>query len=67
MLAIRADPPVTVDLVVTEGEAGVKANLQRKGANADRMFSNLVMHMNNAVKIDKDQFYPEKAQVPSWL
>tara|TARA_R110000868_G_scaffold44607_2_gene148853 strand:+ start:4267 stop:5616 length:1350 start_codon:yes stop_codon:yes gene_type:complete len=59
--------PVTVDLVVTEGEIGVKENLQRKSANADRMFSNLVMHMNNAVKIDKDQFFPEKAQVPSWL
>lgn len=59
--------PVTVDLVVTEGEAGVKENLQRKSVNADRMFTNLVAQMNNAVRLNKDNGFDKQEQVPTWL
>lgn len=59
--------PVTVDVVTTEGELGVLANLQRKAKAADAMFSALVRHMNEAVSIDRMVSYTEKEAVPSWL
>ena len=40
--------PVHVDMVTSEGEAGVLASIQRKSAAADVMFSKLVAEMNNA-------------------
>jgi SNF2 family DNA or RNA helicase len=58
--------PVTVDLIVTEGEQGVKENLQRKAKNADRMFTELVKHMHSAIRIGEGAF-EKKAEVPSWL
>ena len=42
--------PVTVDIVTTEGEKSVLANLQRKAKAADRMFTELVAHMNDALR-----------------
>lgn len=59
--------PVTVDLIVTEGEAGVKENLTRKSLAADRMFSSLVEQMNNAIGIDRGQKYEQTIEVPAWL
>lgn len=58
---------VIVDLVATEGERGVKDNLRRKSENADRMFSNLVAHMNNAMHIERGQRFDQNAEVPEWL
>lgn len=58
--------PVTVDLVATEGQRGITANLQRKGVAADRMFSELVKHMQHAVGIDRTNF-TVKEEVPAWL
>lgn len=58
--------PVHVDLVVTEGELGVKENLKRKGAAADRMFSELVACMNDAMKIDRSLVFDKEMEVPSW-
>jgi len=45
--------PVTVDIVTTEGEAGVTGNLNRKAAAADQMFAALVREMNNALAISR--------------
>jgi len=59
--------PVTVDLVATEGEAGVRDNLRRKSEAADKMFSALVSHMNDAIRIDRSEKFANKEIVPSWL
>lgn len=58
---------VTVDLVATEGERGVKDNLRRKSEAADRMFSALVEHMNEASRIDPRSTYVRPVEVPAWL
>jgi len=58
---------VTVDLVVTEGERGVKDNLRRKSQAADRMFTALVSHMNDALRVDTGRKYDNEVEVPTWL
>lgn len=58
---------VTVDMVVTEGERKVLANLQRKSNQAEEMFKNLVAEMNNALGIRKTIDYTNKTEVPKWL
>jgi hypothetical protein len=58
--------PVTVDIVSSEGESHVMTNLQRKARAADRMFTALVEHMNDALTLPTSHSaIPE--QVPSWL
>ncbi len=59
--------PVVVDIVTTEGELGVKENLQRKAGQADRMFSSLVAHMNDALTIPATNGNHEKEDIPTWL
>jgi hypothetical protein len=58
---------VTVDVVATEGERGVNENLKRKSDAADRMFSELVAHMNDAMRLSRGQNYEKKVEVPRWL
>ena len=59
--------PVRVDLILTEGEQNVKENLQRKSDSADRMFSELVAHMNDALKIDRQTAFTKIIEAPRWL
>ena len=59
--------PVTVDIITTEGERGVLRNLQRKAAQADEMFSNLVAQMNSAIALDRAAAFQTQIKVPSWL
>jgi len=59
--------PVTVDIVTTEGRAGVLANLQRKSEAADAMFARLVELMNDALGIRRSSPATTPAEVPSWL
>lgn len=59
--------PVTVDLISSEGEAGVKDNLRRKAEAADRMFTALVGHMNDSMRLDRGVNYTMKARKPKWL
>lgn len=59
--------PVQVDIVSTEGEKYVMANLQRKSEQADQMFSRLVEQMHNVIRIERDDSFPEKEEVPTWL
>lgn len=61
------EKPVSVDLIATEGERGVKENLMRKSRDADRMFASLVEHMNEAVKVDTSMKFDEREVMPSWL
>jgi len=58
---------VIVDLIASEGERGAKENMRRKSEAADRMFTNLVAHMNDALKIERSTEYTKEIEVPSWL
>lgn len=59
--------PVTVDVITSEGESKVLANLQRKQIQCEVMFSRLVELMNNGLKIQRDKNYNLKPTKPSWL
>lgn len=59
--------PVTVDVITTEGEKEVMKNLQRKALAADKMFSDLVAQMNNAVRIDRGIKFTKPEEIPLWL
>lgn len=58
--------PVTVDLITSEGGKNILANLHRKSAQADEMFTQLVAHMNRALTVDPHK-YEKEIEVPSWL
>lgn len=59
--------PVINDLIVTEGEKGIKDNMRRKSEQADRMFTMLVKHMHEAMQIDAGYKFTEQEAVPAWL
>lgn len=58
--------PVTVDIIASEGEVRVRENMARKADLADKMFSELVRHMNNSLRIERTtkSITPE---LPAWL
>ena len=58
---------VVSDIVTTEGEKSVLANLQRKARAADKMFSDLTTHMNDAMGIDRTMTFTQTLEAPSWL
>ena len=53
--------------MTTPGEASVLKSLQRKAEAADKMFSMLVMHMTDALRIGPDARFDMSEEVPSWL
>lgn len=59
--------PVTVDIVTTGGGMAVLKNLQRKSESADKMFSELVGFMNDAISLDSGRYFTKKTEVPRWL
>jgi hypothetical protein len=59
--------PVTVDIVSTEGQRGIRENMTRKATQADRMFSLLVQNMNAAMRIDSAVDYSKAVEVPLWV
>lgn len=59
--------PVVVDHVVSDGEGEVLASRQRKAAQADRMFAELVRHMRDGLHIDRGGYGSARVVVPSWL
>lgn len=58
--------PVEVDFITTPGGQNVLANLQRKAAAADQMFTNLVAHMNDALDV-VPHVYNKEMEMPQWL
>lgn len=58
---------VDIDVISSEGEAGVIANMRRKSDAADKMFERLVKLMNNELKIKKVNNFTRKEEVPGWL
>lgn len=59
--------PVTVDMITTDGQDNVLENLNRKSAASDKMFEQLVSMMWRELKIETQNEYTKKEQVPSWL
>lgn len=59
--------PVVIDRVISDGESAVLANLRRKAAQADRMFDELVAHMRDGMKLDRDSYGSVKEEMPQWL
>lgn len=59
--------PVKVDIVTTEGGVNVMKNLQRKADQADKMFTALIRHMNDAIDLDKNNGLTQQEEVPAWL
>lgn len=59
--------PVRVDIVTTEGERNILANLQRKATQADEMFTRLVAQMNDALAIERSSYQTIAPTVPAWI
>jgi hypothetical protein len=59
--------PVHIDVISSEGESGVLANMKRKSDQADEMFSKLVSMINNELQITKTNKHTQKQTTPSWL
>jgi hypothetical protein len=57
---------VTVDIVATEGGLGTVKNLERKAAQASKMFDSLLIHMRQAETLRVSDDYPEEVCVPTW-
>lgn len=58
---------VIVDIVTTEGGAGILANLRRKAEAADRMFSQLVALMNDSIRLGRTAYGDKSEVIPQWL
>ena len=58
---------VTVDIITSEGEANVLANMNRKAAQSEEMFARLVELINNELKITHENKHTNNQQLPSWL
>lgn len=59
--------PVTVDVVATTGERYVRENMIRKGQQAEKMFKELVKHMNEALRVKRERKGETTMQFPIWL
>jgi len=60
--------PVNVDVISTEGEQRVLANLERKAADAAQMFEQLVKHMNQEIQpATRTRNSNQEALIPSWI
>jgi len=59
--------PVTVDVIATEGESRVLANMRGKSDRAALMFEQLVAQMNDATTIKRANPYINPTEVPQWL
>lgn len=58
--------PVTVDIIASEGEQRVRDNMSRKATQANKMFSELVLHMNHALHL-KREIKQQTTKAPAWL
>jgi hypothetical protein len=57
---------VFVDLIRTDGDEAVLTNMRRKAAAADRMFTMLTRHMQEAQSL-RPSGYDNSVEVPEWL
>ncbi|MEA3641861.1 MAG: DEAD/DEAH box helicase [Lamprobacter sp.] len=59
--------PVQLDVIATEGEARVLANMRAKGQRAEQMFKRMVEAMHSAERIAPSNLYTQPVEVPEWL
>jgi hypothetical protein len=59
--------PVHVDVIASEGEAGVLANMKRKSEQADAMFARLVELINSELQVEKREKATRQQEIPKWL
>lgn len=57
--------PVTVDFITTPGGRRALESLERKAQRADRMFTELVAHMNEALRVQPYD-YDQEIRLPAW-
>jgi hypothetical protein len=58
---------VTVNIIASEGERGIIKNLHRKQEQSKKMFRELCKHMNDAMHIVTQDYFPEREKLPTWL
>lgn len=58
---------VRVDVISSEGEAGVLSNMNRKAAAAELMFQKLVELINQELVIERKNLNIKTQETPSWL
>ena len=59
--------PVTVDVITSECESRVLANMNHKARAAEKMFAELVANMRDELAIMRENDHTKKQGVPSWL
>lgn len=59
--------PVQLDVIATEGEERVLANMRNKGRKADEMFARMIAEMNNATTIERENRLTRAMEMPAWL
>lgn len=59
--------PVVVDIISTEGEQHVRANMTRKAEAADKMFTALVQHMHEGMAVARHSHDGGPMEVPAWV
>lgn len=58
---------VTVNNIHTIGDKNMISNLKRKQKQADEMFNKLILYMNDSLKIQNDNEFKKKMEIPEWL
>lgn len=58
---------VVIDMVTSEGEADVLANLKRKQAQAEKLFAHLVELMHDSLSVTETRDHLTPIQIPKWL
>jgi hypothetical protein len=59
--------PVVVDVITTKGGEAVYRNLTRKAKAADEMFSALLEHMTEALRLQRANDMTTPMEAPAWL
>lgn len=59
--------PVTVDVVMTEGERKIIENRRNKAAKAEIMFANLVAFMRDGMEIKPNKSSLNDIEIPKWM
>jgi len=58
---------VRIDVISSEGESGVVANMTRKADQALVMFAQLVKFMNDELKTETTNKFTQTEEIPQWL
>ena len=59
--------PVSIHMVLTEGERRIADNLDRKKRQVETLFRELVKHMQDALHMATVDVFTQKVEVPKWL